>query len=297
MAVDELKKASLQQADDFKANKIKTKNNPNNTPDSTQDNWELAGKTFSSRFLLGTALYPSPSIMQQAIRASGSEIVTVSLRRQNPAAHGGEKFWEMLKQLPVSLLPNTAGCHSAKEAIVTAQMARELFDTNWIKLEVIGNEYNLQPDPFGLVEAAKELNSQGFEVFPYCTDDLIVCEKLVEAGCKVLMPWGAPIGTGKGIINPYALRSLRSHFSGTQLIVDAGIGAPSHAVEAMQLGFDGVLLNTAVALATSPVKMAKAFKYALQAGRLAYHAGIMPERDIAQPSTPTLGTPFWQQIE
>jgi thiazole synthase len=268
-----------------------------NANELSVESWTLAGKTFHSRFLLGTALYPSPTIMEQAIGASGAEIVTVSLRRQNPAANGGEEFWGILKQLQLSLLPNTAGCHSAQEAIVTAQMARELFDTRWIKLEVIGNEYNLQPDPFALVEAAKELVSQGFEVFPYCTDDLIVCEKLVEAGCEVLMPWGAPIGTGKGIINPYALKSLRSHFKGIQLIVDAGIGAPSHAVEAMQLGFDGVLLNTAVALATCPVKMAKAFKYALQAGRLAYHAGIMPERDIAQPSTPTIGTPFWQQID
>ena len=157
--------------------------------------WKLADKTLTSRFLIGSALYPSPAIMQDAIRASGSEVVTVSLRRQNPSASGGNDFWDLLKALNIHILPNTAGCHSAKEAITTAQMARELFDTNWIKLEVIGDEYNLQPDPFGLLEAAKELISQGFEVFPYCTDDLVLCEKLVEAGCRILMPWGCLLYT------------------------------------------------------------------------------------------------------
>ncbi len=257
--------------------------------------WQLADKQIESRFLIGTALYPSPEIMCQAIKASGSQVVTVSLRRQNPAQGDGADFWSLIQSMNVHLLPNTAGCHSVKEAVTTAQMARELFDTRWIKLEVIGDEYNLQPDPFALLEATKELVSQGFEVFPYCTDDLVLCEKLVEAGCQILMPWGAPIGTGRGLINPYALRTLRERLKGIQLIVDAGIGAPSHAAEAMQMGFDGVLLNTAVAQANDPINMAKAFKYALQAGRLAYHAGIMPERDLAQPSTPTVGTPFWHQ--
>lgn len=255
--------------------------------------WKLAEKKLQSRLLLGSALYPSPKIMLDSIEASDAEVVTVSLRRQNPNQASGQDFWRMIQSLKLNILPNTAGCHSVKEAVTTAQMARELFDTHWIKLEVIGDEYNLQPDPFALLEATKELIHQGFEVFPYCTDDLVVCEKLAEAGCKILMPWGAPIGTGKGLINPYALKTLRERLKDITLIVDAGIGKPSDAVEAMQLGYDGVLLNTAVAQASDPVKMAKAFKLSVQAGRLSYEAGIMPERDLAKPSTPTIGTPFW----
>lgn len=257
--------------------------------------WQLADKTLNSRFLIGSSLYPSPQIMQDAIRASAAEVVTVSLRRQNPAEGGGNAFWELLSELNLNILPNTAGCHSVKEAITTAQMARELFKTNWVKLEVIGDEYNLQPDPFALLEATKELISQGFEVFPYSTDDLILAEKLVEAGCRIVMPWGAPIGTGKGLMNPYALKTLRARLPDITLIVDAGIGAPSHAVQALEMGYDGVLLNTAVAEAADPVVMATAFKHALEAGRLAYESGVMPERDLAKPSTPVIGTPFWHQ--
>ena len=257
--------------------------------------WQLTDKEITSRLFIGTALYPSPEIMCQSIEASGADVVTVSLRRQNPAQADGQDFWNLIRSMNLNILPNTAGCHSVKEAITTAQMARELFDTNWVKLEVIGDEYNLQPDPFGLLEATKELISQGFEVFPYCTDDLVVCEKLVEAGCQILMPWGAPIGTGKGLINPYALRTIRERFKDITLVVDAGIGAPSHAVQAMQMGYDAILLNTAVAQASDPVRMAQAFKLSVESGRLAYEAGVMPERDLAQPSTPTIGTPFWHQ--
>ncbi len=257
--------------------------------------WTLADQQISSRLFIGSAMYPSPQIMRESIIASGSDVVTVSLRRQAPQAGGGNQFWDSLKDLNKLILPNTAGCHSVQEAVTTAQMARELFNTNWIKLEVIGDEYNLQPDPFGLLEATKELISQGFEVFPYCTDDLVLCEKLVEAGCRILMPWGAPIGTGKGLMNPYALKTIRKRLPNITLVVDAGIGAPSHAVQAMELGYDAVLLNTAVAQATDPVKMATAFKHAMLAGRAAYESGVMPERDLAQPSTPTIGTPFWHQ--
>lgn len=257
--------------------------------------WQLADRPISSRFFIGTALYPSPQIMREAIIASGSEVVTVSLRRQNPSAGEQNVFWQELKSLNVNLLPNTAGCHSVKEAITTAQMARELFDTNWIKLEVIGDEYTLQPDPFGLLEATQELIAQGFEVFPYCTDDLVLCEKLVEAGCRIVMPWGAPIGTGRGIVNPYALKTLRKRLPDITLVVDAGIGAPSHAALAMEMGYDAVLLNTAVAQSPSPITMARGFKAGIEAGRAAYEAGVIPEKDIAQPSTPTLGKPFWHQ--
>jgi thiazole synthase len=257
--------------------------------------FEIAGTSLQSRLFLGTALYPSPRIMQEAIRISGAEVVTVALRRQAPAQGGGHGFWQLLRELNVRLLPNTAGCHTVREAVATAQMARELFDTNWIKLEVIGDEYNLQPDVFGLVEAARELIAQGFEVFPYCTDDLVVCERLLEAGCHLLMPWAAPIGTGKGIINPYALNSLRARFPGIPIIVDAGLGTPAHACTAMEMGFDAVLLNTAVAQARDPVLMAEAFALGVRAGRAGYQAGLMPARDMAQPSTPVPGRPFWHK--
>lgn len=254
--------------------------------------WTLAGKTLQSRLLIGSALYPSPQIMLDSIQASGADVVTVSLRRQQK---GGEDFWQLLTSLKCQLLPNTAGCFSAKEAITTANMAREVFGTHWIKLEVIGDDYNLQPDPFALVEAARELVAQGFEVFPYCTDDLVVCEKLVEAGCKILMPWGAPIGTGRGLINPYALATLRQRLPNISLIVDAGLGLPSHASQAMELGFDAVLLNTAIANAVNPVTMAEAFRHACIAGRLGFESGAIPQRDAAKPSTPVVGTPFWHQ--
>lgn len=256
--------------------------------------WTLAGETLTNRLLIGSALYPSPEIMKDAIIASESEVVTVSLRRQSQACDQNF-FWEILKSLNLRILPNTAGCHSVKEAITTAQMARELFNTHWIKLEIIGDEYSLQPDSFALVEASRELITQGFEVLPYCTDDFVVCEKLIAAGCKTLMPWGAPIGTGKGLLNPYALRNLRQRLPGITLIIDAGLGAPSHAVQAMELGYDAVLLNTAIAQSRDPVTMAKGFNAAVQAGRLGYEAGLIPQKDFANPSTPTLGTPFWHQ--
>ena len=194
-----------------------------------------------------------------------------------------------MSSLPVRLLPNTAGCYRAAEAVTTAEMARELFATNWIKLELIGDEQTLCPNPFELVKAAEILVKRGFEVFPYCTDDLLVCQALVDCGCRILMPWAAPIGSGKGLLNPSALRLLRARFPEILLIVDAGIGKPSHAAQAMELGFDGVLLNAAVALAHDPVKMAAAFSHAVEAGSLAYQAGMIPESDYAVASTPWLG--------
>ncbi len=259
------------------------------------DPWTLYGATFTSRLLIGTALYPSPQVMSEAIVASGAEIVTVSLRRQAPEQAGGNSLWRHIKALQKALLPNTAGCHSVKEAVTLAQMSRELFETDWIKLEVVGDDYNLQPDPLGTVEAAEQLVKLGFKVFPYCTDDLVICQRLRDVGCEVLMPWGSPIGTGRGLMNPYALQTIRERIPELPLIVDAGIGKPSHAVQALELGYDGVLLNTAVAQAADPVRMGAAFRQAVAAGRDAYLAGAMPERQTAQPSTPTLGTPFWHQ--
>lgn len=244
---------------------------------------------FASRLLLGTAQYPSPAILGEAVRASGAGIVTVSLRRESGNERSGQSFWNLIRELGVKVLPNTAGCHSVKEAVTTAQMAREVFGTTWIKLEVIGEADTLQPDVFGLVEAARILTSEGFEVFPYTTEDLVVAERLIEAGCRVLMPWGAPIGSGRGLNNVYGLRSMRAHFPGIPLVVDAGIGTPSHAAHAMELGYDAVLLNTAVAKAGDPAAMARAFALAIEAGRLAFLADPMMPRDMAAPSTPVFG--------
>ena len=201
----------------------------------------------------------------------------------------------MLRELNVSILPNTANCRSVEDAVTTAHMAREIFGTNWIKLETVGDEYTLQPDPFALVEATKILVAEGFEVFPYTTEDLVVAERLVAAGCRILMPWGSPIGSGQGIAHIGAMKTLRARMPQVTLIVDAGIGAPSHAAQAMELGFDGVLLNSAVALAEDSVKMAEAFGKAIDAGRLGFEAGIISPRSFAQPSTPVVGTPFWHE--
>ena len=252
----------------------------------------LYGKHVQSRLLLGTAGYPSPAILNDAVKASGAEIATVSLRREAAGGRVGERFLDLIKELGVHVLPNTAGCRTARDAVTTAQMAREVFGTDWIKLEVIANDDTLQPDVFGLVEAASELSRDGFKVFPYTTEDLSVAERLQRAGCEVIMPWAAPIGSGRGIVNRDALRSLRAYFPDVRLIIDAGIGAPSQAAAAMELGYDAVLLNTAVAKATDPVKMASAFSAAVKAGRLGFEAGLMPERDMAVPSTPVVGTPF-----
>jgi thiazole synthase len=245
-----------------------------------------------SRLLLGTARYPSPAILKSAIVASQAEIVTVSVRREAGGGRAGESFWRLIRETGARVLPNTAGCFTVKEAVTTAQMARELFATDWIKLEVIGDEDTLQPDPFGLVEAARILVSDGFRVFPYMTEDLLVAEKLLAAGCRVVMPWAAPIGSGRGLNNVFGLRALRAKFPDTPLIIDAGLGAPSHAAAAMELGFDAVLLNTAVARAGDPVAMAAAFAQGVAAGRAAFLAKPMTPRDAAEPSTPSLGRAF-----
>ncbi|MER8867932.1 thiazole synthase [Mesorhizobium sp. M0751] len=251
--------------------------------------FDVLGTSLASRLLLGTAQYPSPAILAEAVKASGASAVTVSLRREMAGGRAGEQFWSLIRSLGVKILPNTAGCHSVKEAVMTAKMAREVFGTSWIKLEVIGNHDTLQPDVFGLVEAARILCEDGFTVFPYTTDDLVVAERLLAAGCKVLMPWCAPIGSALGPVNITALRSMRRHFPGVPLIVDAGLGRPSHAATVMELGFDAVLLNTAVAKAADPVGMARAFGKAVEAGREAFSSGMLEPRDVAVPSTPTIG--------
>jgi thiazole synthase len=245
-----------------------------------------------SRLILGTSRFPSPAVLMEAVKASRTEVVTVSLRRESSGERAGQGFWSIVRDLGVRVLPNTAGCRSVKEAVTTAQMAREVFGTPWIKLEVIGEDDTLQPDVFGLVEAARILSGEGFDVFPYTTEDLVVAEKLLDAGCRVLMPWGAPIGSGRGLNNLFGLKALRAHFPGVPLVIDAGIGAPSHAVQAMELGFDAVLINTAVAQAVHPVQMADAFARGVEAGRAAHQAGPMEPRDLAIPSTPVIGKAF-----
>ena len=254
------------------------------------------GRQFSSRLLIGTALYPSPAVMQQTIRASGAEIVTVSLRREAAGGNAGNAFWSLIRELGVTVLPNTAGCRTVREAVTTAKLARELFGTSWIKLEVIADDETLQPDVVGLVEAAAILVKDGFEVFPYCTEDLSTALRLVDAGCRVVMPWAAPIGSARGLVNADALRLLRARLPDVTLVVDAGLGAPSHAAHAMELGYDAVLLNTAIAKAGDPAAMADAFRRGVEAGRAAYNAGLMGPRDFASPSTPIVGTPFWHAV-
>jgi thiazole synthase len=253
---------------------------------------ELYGVQLDSHLLLGSARYPSPAVLKEAVRAARTQVVTVSLRRESSGERAGQGFWSLVRELNVRVLPNTAGCHSVKEAITTAHMAREVFATAWIKLEVIGEDDTLQPDVFGLTEAARILSGEGFEVFPYTTEDLVVAERLLAAGCRVLMPWGAPIGSGRGLNNPFALAALRAHFPDVPLIIDAGLGVPSHAARALEMGFDAVLVNTAIARAGDPVRMAAAFAQAVEAGLAGRMAGSIAPRDMAEPSTPVLGTAF-----
>ncbi|MBB6247230.1 thiazole synthase [Rhodanobacter sp. A1T4] len=255
-----------------------------------QNTWRVAGVELASRFLLGSAGYPSPRVLMESIHAARPAVVTVGLKR---AFAGGADngFVDAIHQAALAvgarLLPNTAGCRTAREAVQLAHMARELYGTDWIKLEVVGDDYTLQPDPSELLDAARTLVADGFVVWPYCTDDLVGCRRLLDAGCPVLMPWGAPIGSGQGLLNPWALRTLRERLPDATLIVDAGIGAPSHAALALEMGYDAVLLNSAVAHAGDPVAMAEAFRLAVLAGRVAWKAGAMARQDFAVPSTPT----------
>jgi len=247
---------------------------------------KIAGKLFSSRFLIGTSRYPNQQIMLGAIEASGAEIVTVAVRRVSLDG-GGEGLFDLLGDR-FHLLPNTAGCFTARDAVVTAELAREALETDWIKLEVIGDEETLFPDVEQLLPAAAELVKKGFIVLPYCNDDPITCKKLEDIGCAAVMPLAAPIGSGMGIRNPYNLRIIREQCS-LPIIVDAGVGTASDAAVALELGCDGILLNTAVAGARDPVKMAHAMRLGIEAGRLAYEAGRIPRRLYATASTPTEG--------
>lgn len=240
----------------------------------------------STRLLLGTARYPSPEALEAAINAATPDLITVCLRREGAT---NSQFRELLTHTDRPILPNTAGCYSAKEAVTTAHMSRELFGTPRIKLEVIGHADTLQPDPFGLLEAARILCEEGFQVFPYTTEDLVLGERLLEAGCELLMPWGAPIGSGQGLRNVEGLKTMRHWFKDIPLVIDAGIGTPSQAARAMEMGFDAILLNSAVAGAGDPVRMAKAFRDAIHAGREGFEAGLISHKTTASASTPDQG--------
>ncbi|MEM1946887.1 MAG: thiazole synthase [Candidatus Caldarchaeum sp.] len=250
------------------------------------DELVIAGRRFRSRLFVGTARYPNLQVMLRAIEASGAEVVTVAIRRIN-VQERGESLLDLLAG-KYFLLPNTAGCYTAREAVVTARLAREALGTDWIKLEVIGDEETLHPNAPQLIEAAKQLVDEGFIVLPYCNDDPVVCNILEKVGCHAVMPLGAPIGSGMGILNPYNIRLIKERAS-VPVIVDAGVGTASDVAIAMELGCDGVLVNTAIAQARDPVSMARAISLAVEAGRLAYKAGRIPKRYYAQPSSPMEG--------
>jgi thiazole synthase len=255
-----------------------------------EDQWMLGGKAFGSRLMIGTSAYPNPDLMFRAIAASGAEIVTVSIRRMD-LRHPEHTFLSHPFMADFQLLPNTSGCYTAKEAILTAELAREALGVDWIKVEVIGDEKTLLPDGLELLKACEALVSKGFVVLPYCNDDPILCKRLESIGCAAVMPLASPIGTGLGIRNPHNLQLIRDAIS-VPLIIDAGIGTASDAAQAMEMGYDGILLNTAIAQAQDPVLMAEAMKLGIEAGRKAYLAGRIPKSYHAKASSPQDGLLF-----
>ncbi len=253
-----------------------------------QDAFTIAGRTLRSRLLLGTGGFPSLELMADAIAASASELVTVALRRIDPDARGS--LVDVLAHAGVQLLPNTAGCHTARDAVLTARLAREAFETDWIKLEVIGDEDTLLPDAPELLRAAEELVDDGFVVLPYTTDDPVLARRLVDIGCAAVMPLGSPIGSGMGIRNPYNIALIRDAVQ-VPVVLDAGVGTASDAALAMELGCDAVMAASAISRAQDPVRMARAMRAAVEAGRLARGAGRIPRRLYATASTPNEGLP------
>jgi thiazole synthase len=250
----------------------------------------IAGREFKSRLVLGSGKYESFELMKKSLEVSGTEMVTVAVRRVNLSDKSKESLLDYIDTSKYHILPNTAGCYSAEEAIRTAMLAREALDNNWIKLEVLGDEQTLFPDNQGLLEATRTLVREGFVVLPYLNDDLIVARRLVDAGAAAVMPLAAPIGSGLGIQNFTTLRILREQIREVPLIVDAGVGTASDAALAMELGVDGILMNSGIAGARDPVAMAKAMNYAVQAGRLAFEAGRIRKKLYASASSPLSGT-------
>ena len=246
-------------------------------------NYELA-----SRLIVGTGKYPSLDIMQQAHEASGTSMITVAIRRINLDDPTGKTMLDYIDRTKYTILPNTAGCYTAKDAVLTAQLARELLGTDLIKLEVIGDPHTLYPDTVETIAAAKELVADGFTVLPYIVDDPTACQRLEDVGCAAVMPLGAPIGSGLGICNPYSIAIIKERAT-VPVIVDAGVGTASDAAIAMELGVDAVLMNTGIAAASDPVMMAHAMRLAVESGRLAYRAGRMAKRLYANASSPMEG--------
>ncbi len=248
----------------------------------------VGSETFTSRLILGTARYPNNDVLLKALAAGGAEMVTVAIRRVDLDDKTGEGLLSLLRKHKLAVLPNTAGCYTVKDAVVTAELAREVLETDFIKLEIIADEHTLYPDAEGVLEGARILVEKGFKVMPYCTDDPIICKRLEDLGCVAVMPLGAPIGSGMGILNPYNITLIRDAIK-VPLIVDAGVGTASDVAVAMELGCDGVLLNSAVAGAREPVMMAEAMRQACEAGRKAYLAGRIPRKHFAEASTPDEG--------
>jgi thiazole synthase len=252
------------------------------------DGLTIAGRTFGSRLVIGTGGFRNLEVLGEAVRASGADLATLALRRVDPSARGS--IVDVLEAAGCALLPNTAGCFTARDAVSTARLAREAFETDWVKLEVIGDDRTLLPDPTELLEAAEELVNDGFVVLPYTNDDPILARRLEDAGCAAVMPLGSPIGSGMGIRNPYNLRLIVEQ-ARVPVILDAGIGTATDATLALELGCEGVLLASAVSRAEDPVRMARAMRLAVEAGWLARHAGRIPRRLYAEASTPTEGVP------
>ncbi|MFO7314183.1 thiazole synthase [Rhodothermus marinus] len=242
-----------------------------------------------TRLLMGSSGYPNVQTMLDALEAAGAELVTVAIRRINLKDRSEESLLALLERHGYRVLPNTAGCYTAREAVLVAQLAREALETNLIKLEVIGDDETLLPDVEQLLKAARELINDGFVVLAYTNDDPITCRKLADLGCAAVMPLASPIGSGMGLVNPYNLHLIREMIDDVPLIVDAGIGTASDAAMAMELGYDGVLVNSAISQAEHPVLMARAVRHAVEAGRLAFRAGRMPRRFYARPSSPMEG--------
>ena len=252
----------------------------------TKDTWILAGVRLHSRLLLGSSGHANQHVMLQSIHAAKAEVVTVSIRRISLQRYQDSPLENLRKHFRI--LPNTAGCETVKDAVLTAELARESLETNWIKLEVIGDRYTLYPDMDAVLQASVILTKKGFFVLPYCTDDPIFCQRLQDVGCAAIMPLGAPIGTGLGILNPYAIETIVKRCS-IPVILDAGIGTASDATKAMEMGCDAVLLNSAVARSREPIAMAGAFKHAVRAGRLAFTSGRMTKKYHAVASSPQIG--------
>ena len=248
----------------------------------------IAGRTFRSRLIIGTGGFRNLEVLREAVDASGADLATVALRRVDPSARGS--IVDVLEEAGCELLPNTAGCFTARDAVATAQLAREAFETDWIKLEVIGDDRTLLPDATELLEAAEELVGDGFVVLPYTNDDPVLARRLEDAGCAAVMPLGSPIGSGMGIRNPHNFQLIMEH-ARVPVILDAGIGTASDAALAMELGCEGVLLASSVSRAEDPPRMARAMRLAVESGRLAREAGRIPRRLYAEASTPSEGVP------